>query len=129
MLDFGVWVQGSGFGVGRVPGSRCRLSRRGGGQTRKVDTRLPGKWNPNSHGARPVHQIISMTKWIRTKVLSIKYYVSLGVVGCQVLDVGFRGEEVPEGDPLPVVQNPYLPKGKHLKGFQDDYLRMLEYTQ
>ena len=27
---------------------------------RKVDTRLPGKENSDSHGARPVHQIISM---------------------------------------------------------------------
>ena len=26
----------------------------------KVDVKLPGKWNSNSHGARPVHQIISM---------------------------------------------------------------------
>ena len=29
-------------------------------------SRLTGKGNPNSHGARPVHQIISMIKWIRT---------------------------------------------------------------
>ena len=29
---------------------------------RKVDIRLPGKGNSNSHGARPVHQIISMIK-------------------------------------------------------------------
>ena len=27
--------------------------------------------NSNSHGARPVHQIISMIKWIRTSRLSI----------------------------------------------------------
>jgi len=33
---------------------------------RKVDVRLPGKGNPNSHGARPVHQIISTIKWILT---------------------------------------------------------------
>ena len=38
---------------------------------RKVDVRLPGKENSNSHGARPVHQIISMIKWIRTSRLSI----------------------------------------------------------
>ena len=36
----------------------------------KVDVRLPGKGNPNSHDARPVHQIISMIKWIRTSGLS-----------------------------------------------------------
>ena len=33
---------------------------------RKVDTRLPGKGNSNSYGARPVHQIISMIEWTRT---------------------------------------------------------------
>ena len=40
--------------------------------TRKVDIRLPGKGNSNSHGARPVHLIISMVKWLRTSRLSIK---------------------------------------------------------
>ena len=39
---------------------------------RKVDIRLPGKGDSNSHGARPVHQIISMIKWIRTGRLSMK---------------------------------------------------------
>jgi len=29
---------------------------------RKVDVRLPGKGNSNSHGARPVHLIITMIK-------------------------------------------------------------------
>ena len=42
------------------------------GPTKKVDVRLPGKGNSNSHGARPVHLIITMTKWIRTSRLSIK---------------------------------------------------------
>ena len=41
----------------------------------KVDVRLPGKGNSNSHGARPVHQIISMIKWIRTSRLSIKNFI------------------------------------------------------
>jgi len=31
-----------------------------------------GKGNSNSHGARPVHLIITMIKWIRTSSLSIK---------------------------------------------------------
>jgi len=39
---------------------------------RKVDVRLPGKGNSNPHGARPVHLIITMIKWIRTSRLSIK---------------------------------------------------------
>ena len=39
--------------------------------TRKVDVRLPGKGSSNSHGARPVHLIITMIKRIRTSGLSI----------------------------------------------------------
>ena len=39
---------------------------------RKVDVRLHGKGNSNSHGARPVDLIITMIKWIRTSRLSIK---------------------------------------------------------
>ena len=42
----------------------------------KVDIRLPGKVNSNSLGARPVHEIISMIKWIRTRRLSIKNSLS-----------------------------------------------------
>jgi len=44
--------------------------------TRHVDVGLPGKGNSNSNGARPVHQIISMIKWIRTSRLSIKNSLS-----------------------------------------------------
>jgi len=44
---------------------------------RKVDVRLPGKGNSNSHGGRPVHLIITMIKWIRTSRLSIKNSLSL----------------------------------------------------
>ena len=29
-------------------------------RSRKIDVRLPGKGNSNSHGARPVHLIITM---------------------------------------------------------------------
>ena len=43
------------------------------GRPCKVDARLPGKGNSTSHGARPVHQIISMIKWIWTSKLSIKH--------------------------------------------------------
>ena len=46
-------------------------------QTTKVDVRLPGKGNSNSHGARPVHLIITRMKWIRTSRLSIKNSLSL----------------------------------------------------
>ena len=46
-----------------------RRSARGMPAPRKVDIRLPGKRNSNSHGARPVHQ---KHRWIRTSRLSIK---------------------------------------------------------
>ena len=36
-----------------------------------------GQGNSNSHGARPVRQIISMTKWVRTSRFSIKNSFSL----------------------------------------------------
>ena len=47
--------------------------------SRKEDARLHGKGNSNFHGARPVHQIISMIEWIRTSRLSIKNSVSVRV--------------------------------------------------
>jgi hypothetical protein len=50
------------------------------GGSRKVDVRLPEKGNSNSHGARPVHLIISLIKWIRTSRLSIKNFLSYGGV-------------------------------------------------
>jgi hypothetical protein len=43
----------------------------------KVDVRLPGKMHSNAHGARPVHRIIAMIKWIRIRRLSIKNSLSL----------------------------------------------------
>ena len=43
---------------------------------KKVDARLPGNGNSNSHGARPVHLIITMIQWIRNSRLSIKNSLS-----------------------------------------------------
>jgi len=43
---------------------------------REVDVRLPGKGNSNSHGARPVHVMITMISWIRTSRLSVKNSLS-----------------------------------------------------
>ena len=48
----------------------------------KVDVRLPGKGNSNTHGAKLVHLIITMIKWIRTSRLSIRNSLS----GVQVAD-------------------------------------------
>jgi len=38
---------------------------------RSEDVRLPGKGNSTAYGARPVHLIITMIKWIRTSRLSM----------------------------------------------------------
>jgi len=51
------------------PGSTCHS---------KVDVRLPEKGNSSSHGARPVHPIITMIKWTRTSRLSTKNSLSRG---------------------------------------------------
>jgi len=64
--------------MSEVPLYLC-LSLVSGDETRrrrKVDVRLPGKGNSNSHGARPDHLIITMMVWIRTSRLSIKNSLS-----------------------------------------------------
>ena len=43
-----------------------------GGRSRKVYGRLSGKGNSKSHGARPVHLIITMIKWIRTRRIGVR---------------------------------------------------------
>ena len=51
-----------GRGVAPRPQRRPRLPRpprTGSADSRKVDIRLPGKGNSNSHGARPVHLTIT----------------------------------------------------------------------
>ena len=53
----------------------------------KVDVRLPGKENSNSHGARPVHSN-------RTSRLSIKNFLSLEGWGFRVEDSAVRGLRV-----------------------------------
>jgi hypothetical protein len=59
--------------------ARDLLLAESGPLSRKVDIRLPGKGNSNSHGARTVHQ---KHRWIRTSRLSIKNSLSgpLGAV-------------------------------------------------
>ena len=59
------------FVSGQSLDSRKRYSPR----PRKVDIRLPGKGDSNSHGARPVHQ---KHRWTRTSRLSIKNSLSMG---------------------------------------------------
>ena len=60
---------------------------------RKVDIRPPGKGNSNSHGTRPVHQIIWMIKWIRTSRLSIKNSVSLHLQPARKVAIRPPGKE------------------------------------
>ena len=45
---------------------------------RKAGIRLPGKGISNSHGARPVHLIITTIKWIQGGRLSIQNSLSEG---------------------------------------------------
>jgi len=68
---------------------RARLGKLRG-RPRKVDVRLPGKENSNSHGAGPVHLVITMIKWIRNSRLSRKNSLSLGAAIASGSDlVGF----------------------------------------
>jgi len=69
--------------------------------TRKVDVRLPGKGNSNSHGARPVHLIITTIKWIRTSRLSIKNSLH----GREADRVEHLAVDVPVGMPTPEISH------------------------
>ena len=65
------WLHTAAIRPWRAPA--CLPSSEGGDMgVKNVDTRLPGKGNSNSHGARPAHQTISMIRWIRTSRLLIK---------------------------------------------------------
>ena len=48
------------------------MKRKGGSALNVFACLREPKGNSNSHGARPVHLIITMLKWIRTSRLSIK---------------------------------------------------------
>jgi len=77
------WVQSAAQGIHCTLGVWCLVfSVRAG----KVDVRLPRKENSNSHGARPVHLIITIIKWTRTSRLSINNSLSLWG-GAHVSDV------------------------------------------
>ena len=57
--EWGPFSHKSG-GCASLPPQPAACLRIGSRVIRKVDVRLPGKGNSNSHGARAVHQIISM---------------------------------------------------------------------
>ena len=85
-----------------MQGARCRVSmlcatsglRNTHDLLRKVHIRLPGKGDSNFHGARPVHLIIAVIKWIRTRMLSIHKSLSMTCfwrLDFRVQGSGFRG--------------------------------------
>ena len=53
----------------------AKLPGKGDSGARKVDVRLPGKGDSKSHGARPVHLVMTMIKGIRTSRLPIRNYL------------------------------------------------------
>jgi hypothetical protein len=66
-------VDGLGFKLVSPPGTSRALSATRGQRARPeqpVDIRLPGNGKTNSHGARLVHQILTMVIWTRTIRLS-----------------------------------------------------------
>jgi hypothetical protein len=66
---------------------------------------LPGQGNSNSHGARPVHLIITMIKWIRTTRLSINSSLSLNA---GEFEAGFDEARGPGSRKLAaLIPNPY----------------------
>ena len=74
-------VKGRGF-RGQAPANVCERARAGAGRFRVwrpgfrglgfIEGSGEGKGNSNCHGARPVHLIITMIKWIRPSRLSLK---------------------------------------------------------
>jgi len=78
---------------------------------RKVDVRLPGKGDSNSHGARLDHLIITMIKWIRTSRLSIKN--SLSGVGAVLVHRPGKGQTQRRVAPLPPRAVPTGSAGTH----------------
>ena len=72
----------------------------------QVDIRLPPKGNSNCHSTRPVHQIISKMKWIRTSRLSIKTSLSHSATRSICKDDSHDGKTLdmdllPCGNPTP----------------------------
>ena len=75
--DSNPWGIGIGglFSVNNAsfPGTQCACTSHNlQARTRQVCVRLPEKRDSNSHGAKPVHLLITMIRWIRTSRLSIK---------------------------------------------------------
>ena len=92
---------------------------------RKVDVRLPGTGNSNSHGTRPVHLIITMIKWIRTSRLSMKnsLYALQQALATQWTTIGFL-ELSGSGQFLdPTVGHTVVTKGGSCRPGNGEFLR------
>ena len=72
---------------------KLTVSLRVSTDSRKVDVRLPAKGNSISHDARPVHQIITMMKWIRTSRSSIKEPSLQYAWNASIIDSGLVGSK------------------------------------
>ena len=80
-----------------------RSSTMTSGAVSSVDVRVPGKRNSNFHGARPVHLIIMMIKWIRTSRLAMQNSLSLP----RLFDGGMLTRGTLDGlNPQPYTLNP-----------------------
>ena len=66
---------------GPPPGRHREVAPLGMQHLPKVEVRLPGKGVSNFPGARPVHLIITMIKWIQTSRLSLQNSLSLSLAG------------------------------------------------
>ena len=86
LRDFGVLGL---FSLGSLYKNRKALHH-----ARKVDVRLPGKGNSNSHGVRPVHLIITMIKCIRTSRLSKRTLSIHHALRLRVTLQGFTNEGI-----------------------------------
>jgi len=91
LLGSGREEAGSGLGGADGEGEPAR------GQSSRARSG-PGKGNSNAHGARPVHLIIMMIKWIWTSRLSIKNSLSRSRSGREKAGSGLGGAGF-EGQP------------------------------
>ena len=100
------------------PGSKDRVYWRKRLHSMKLDVRLPENGNSNLHGARPVHQIMTMIKWIRTSRLSMKNSLSLcrlhtiQILRSCLIELTSVFDEISQFSTLNLTPSPQNPKPK-----------------
>ena len=72
-----VWWHPCAMSLGKICDRENAFSAGHAASFRKVNVRLPGRENSKSYGARPVHLIITMSKWFLNSRLSRKKELSL----------------------------------------------------